>query len=572
MDALLDPLTREDISVRVLSVQKGKELESALEDGKAPRFAKGRANLTALSQLYNLYFVAYLDQIHVYQPQLQGYFNITPSLVLEPPLIRNLPGYMNTLRPHDINRITVGLLGNREMVIVACDDGDVVGYWTSQIVDKLDRHIDVDIAPAFRDNVEESAWGIAIHSRSRKIAISSNTHRLSIFSFGLVNTSSQDDPENDDSDNAAREQPEVVGRALPGRSGDGVQVLPDTDFNIPTVAFCNLPDDPEGRLVASGDINGVCIIWQLGSQEPHPSSISRAHFCPTHAQRPCRCYRDVRYYPHAIWGVEWLDSRAFRRTESCALNRGPYFLEPGRGVPNQSSTWRMAANSGNIRTSTMSVNSEPIASLRGLGLPNVISPVDRHRGPERFVVHQYPSKSETTEQDDRWLELDVPFFQMSSDQLVLQNICSTCPAKHELGGKAPLGQFLPDRADATNLDYALYHRENERLWSHAVIPELSVLLVATISGRCAIYSLLEGDDAAAGGQTHRHLRLDWIVPFRDQEENGDRPMACLRGMAVAPMDPTRKYHQWRLFLHYEDNTVFCYALSRDDYLSVAGKI
>jgi len=141
-----------------------------------------------------------------------------------------------------------------------------------------------------------------------------------------------------------------------------------------------------------------------------------------------------------------------------------------------------------------------------------------------------------------------------------------------LAGKAPLGQRLEGSlAGLINRDYVRYHRLYERLWSHVVIPELSVVLMATVSGRCAIYSLLEGPGEKPEVTSVKYLHLDRIVPFRDQEENGDRPVACLMGIAVAPLDPAKRYHHWRLFLHYEDNTVLCYLLRRDDYISMASK-
>jgi hypothetical protein len=65
------------------------------------------------------------------------------------------------------------------------------------------------------------------------------------------------------------------------------------------------------------------------------------------------------------------------------------------------------------------------------------------------------------------------------------------------------------------------------------------------------------------------MQLDWIVPFDAQEKGGDRPLACLRGIAVAPVDPRKRYNQWRLFLHYDDNTVICYLLRRDEALGMA---
>jgi hypothetical protein len=160
---------------------------------------------------------------------------------------------------------------------------------------------------------------------------------------------------------------------------------------------------------------------------------------------------------------------------------------------------------------------------------------------------------------------------MSSDQLYLRNICSGCakPNEHKFNGKAPLGQTIPEEAWVMSPDYAQHHRSNQRLWSHVVIPELGVLVVAIVAGRCAIYSLLKAEEKDASQSTHCFMQLDWIVPFDAQEKGGDRPLACLRGIAVAPVDPRKRYNQWRLFLHYDDNTVICYLLRRDEALGMA---
>jgi hypothetical protein len=176
---------------------------------------------------------------------------------------------------------------------------------------------------------------------------------------------------------------------------------------------------------------------------------------------------------------------------------------------------------------------------------------------------------------DSALVLDIPFFEMSADHVLLDHVRpDRLKTKiNELAGRVPLGQKLHGPLfDMINRDYVLGHLSNERLWSHVVIPELSAIVVATVSGRCAIYSMLEGLDQSEETTTLAYLQLDHILPFRDQEECGDRPVACLRGIAAAPIDPNKKQHQWRLFLHYDDNTVLCYLLGRDDLLSLAGRV
>ncbi|KAL2171128.1 hypothetical protein VTG60DRAFT_3643 [Thermothelomyces hinnuleus] len=167
-----------------------------------PRIATTRNNLTALSQRYNLYFAAYQDRIYVYQPRRAAPKILpSPSLILHPrqsKLGQQCGGALDRRFPHQINHIIVGNLGDLEIVLMAYDDGDVVAYYTHAIV----RFIKVSSSqarsqgasssrqgthpkPFFHENVGKSAWGLAIHSKSRLIAVSSNLHEVTVFAFAL---------------------------------------------------------------------------------------------------------------------------------------------------------------------------------------------------------------------------------------------------------------------------------------------------------------------------------------------------------------------------------------------------
>lgn len=71
---------------------------------------------------------------------------------------------MDPYRPHSINHIVTGLLGQQEVVVASFDDGDVVAYYTevleSYIRDdgRQNMGIPTQPRPFFHDNVGISAW------------------------------------------------------------------------------------------------------------------------------------------------------------------------------------------------------------------------------------------------------------------------------------------------------------------------------------------------------------------------------------------------------------------------------
>ncbi|KAL5624416.1 hypothetical protein BROUX41_004476 [Berkeleyomyces rouxiae] len=182
------------------NVQKNKLLSFAdAQAPEVPRIQIARNNLTALSQAYNLYFAAFSHRLYVYRPRTND-TQVIPAkadLILFPgssPEAQQIHGYQSTLRCHDANSVTTGFLGSLEIVVTAHDDGDVIAYATSHIEEYVrfllrneGRHPrpgDGEIIrpePLFRFNVGTSAWGVAIHQKSRLVAVTSNRHEVTIF-------------------------------------------------------------------------------------------------------------------------------------------------------------------------------------------------------------------------------------------------------------------------------------------------------------------------------------------------------------------------------------------------------
>lgn len=44
------------------------------------------------------------------------------------------------MTPHCVNHLTIGNLGNYEILLMSCDDGDVLAYYTHMLKDEVDRY------------------------------------------------------------------------------------------------------------------------------------------------------------------------------------------------------------------------------------------------------------------------------------------------------------------------------------------------------------------------------------------------------------------------------------------------
>ena len=233
-----------------------------------------------------------------------------------------------------MNNLLVAFLGNEEILLLCCDDGDVIAYFTSQIQSAIDRRPEADCAEMrngddvkhfFLANVRDSAWGLAVHSQSRKIAVSANTHEATVFAFALVDNNS--DSSSDDVVMSAMDDDVVEVDAFEApleksgsapmsplcRTRDQRIVLKGMHDNLPCIAFCNTGEDPEGRFFAVGDILGVKWTWDL--HELRAAEFARLEFCNSTvagARSNCPCDSLRRKFPHSIWGLHWLDKRTFR--------------------------------------------------------------------------------------------------------------------------------------------------------------------------------------------------------------------------------------------------------------------
>ncbi|KAI6770235.1 hypothetical protein HG530_004864 [Fusarium avenaceum] len=321
-----------------------------------PSMQKFRGNLTALSQVYNLYFSAYQGRIFVYRPRAAPSQALPrqPDLQLKPKastVARLVGGEMDHTRPHTVNQMITGLLGDQEIILACYDDGDVVAYYTQQIAKRIlscrgttdTLHTSVP-KQFFHENVGRSAWGLAIHQKSRLIAVSSNRHEVVVFALALTQ-----DPPNRRAGWSRMAQLNIQTRT---RNWRIVIRLPPKAENMPNICFVN---DFQGNAqrVCAVDIRGtawLADIWQ-GNKGP----IALQPLCSD-------LLRSEEFYPGPSrgWGIFALDEGDFLKVKT---------TEELFGVPTNRLEFVPASNGCsqplvNVRNALTNIPDNPHSRLR----------------------------------------------------------------------------------------------------------------------------------------------------------------------------------------------------------------
>ncbi|KAF4512565.1 hypothetical protein G6O67_001685 [Ophiocordyceps sinensis] len=313
--------------------------ESGSDDGAeasirrlVPIMQRYRNNLTALSRLYNLYFVAYQGKIFVYVPRSIPKQTIPrhPDLRLAPrqsDVSLHVAGYQDPANPHTINHIVVGALGMEEALVACYDDGDVVAYMTNEIADWIvnrpcadssaippvqnaTRHVPRKVIPRpfLHENVGKSAWGLAVHKKSRLIAVSSNRCEVTVFALALA-PSKKGRQEPDTCDCCRKDCGHVESHVRQrARSWRIVVALGRLADNIPNVCFV---DDDQGSadMICAIDIRGA--IWLAEIWKPF-QAVTRIDPCD------CSQLRNPDSWPALSrgWGILALPRSSFLKVDS----------------------------------------------------------------------------------------------------------------------------------------------------------------------------------------------------------------------------------------------------------------
>lgn len=189
---------------------------------------------------------------------------------------QGIRGYIIPGVPHAINQIIVADLGIEEVLVAACDGGDVIAYSVRSICNAIrEKHESNDAGLPYTTglrtllltNVGISAWGLAVHKAARLIAVSSNHHRISVFAFSLHQKNSESLCDEDVFPKGLGYvfwDREERGPCSPHDRSRNVEiVLKGHMENIPNIAFCNTGADPTGNFLISTDISGITFVWSV---------------------------------------------------------------------------------------------------------------------------------------------------------------------------------------------------------------------------------------------------------------------------------------------------------------------
>ncbi|KAJ9622373.1 hypothetical protein H2203_006592 [Taxawa tesnikishii (nom. ined.)] len=604
---------------------------------------------TGLSYTHNFYFVAYADKIFVSEPQFP-----TQELAPRPVLIiqsyalhPERGGYIDPREPRAINSLLVQFLGTDEVVAVVRDDGDVEAYRIQHVYEAIKRRNEpgstlgaeaVELKPFFHQNVRSSAWGLAIHTEARMIAVSANSHNVFVFAFGL------DQEFKDDRDTVVDESADSMfgdwkvchsdsveeaelasiargevrvdeGSKFIRRVDDEVRILNNGESNIPHIAFCNTGDDPEGRWLLAADISGTTTAWDV-----HNLRINQII-----QTRSSQSTMDTYGYDHfnSGWAVMFLDIRSFRKVVNAheATGVDPKSYGTNEGIWDISSATDDLPENGPIHRRT--ADGGPTNVMDGnfdnpspLPLPSMFS-----HAPALMQLHEGAPQEEddegdvagevddgfglgeTAEAEDDSDDLEEEAYDPVEEGLrrrldlsvrikvhAANAICGNLPCPILYAAKTKIFLWQPsvgDRLDeqkpvilladalAQQLPYNYQPLDHlERYNMLAQIPSLGVVIAASQKGRVLILTLAQTRSQwrqpteSKDAKNVYAFRLDHILPRRNQELAGHRPMRPLHGIAVAPVQGTEalpdEQKRWRLLLMYQDHSILSYELGRTE--------
>ncbi|KAL1795771.1 hypothetical protein ACET3X_005995 [Alternaria dauci] len=495
-----------------------------------PSLRGWRCDLTALSHRYNLYFLASVDVVHVYQPTFPD--QNLPSeaeLVLHPPKTGVIGQGIDPLNPHSITRLLVDYLGNDEILLLACDDGDVIGYRTQEIQRALEHRTNLqepandDSVHAFlHRNVGASAWGLAVHREARIIAVSANTHRITIIAYALAS-----DSELDVSGHNAERLPPPGPNPPHNRQTDDVFTLSATN-NIPALSFYG----NSGRWLLSSCIDGKTSLWDLHSREEVATfqlgwcaSASDLSTPPRYFRHRflCECSA-AQNILHGAWGTIALDTRSAYELSSVEESSPAAITADFLDITNQKERFRVSNRAYLSESSDSDYDSD-----------------------------------DTDDADDE----DDGTDEEQSAQPFAQLIQAVTAMQRPLHP----GQWVE----------ALDSQDRHCFFSH--VPELGIFIVGSPIGHAGVFSLYftKHEDRE---QPRYGFKLEYLLPFHknDQTKIAGVPQGRLLGIAVAPIQgmfdvprdneasekekETPQPRRWRLIMYYTDHTVLSFELSR----------
>ncbi|TEY63690.1 hypothetical protein BOTCAL_0152g00070 [Botryotinia calthae] len=600
-----------------------------------PRPATWRMNLVALSQKYNMYFVAYLDTIHITRPRtLKQILPGVPDMILRLPKSSDAgPGYVYSSRPHCVNNMIIGNLGNKEILLFCCDDGDVTAYYTDLLAEELQQTVEStplsipigSTQPFFLENVGISAWGLAIHQKSRLIAVSSNNQEVIVFVHGTsssepcdcavmgstfdstidpwalqVDTKSQRSFPKDcrskgfsynmdgpfkTSSFPLRYSTRIIrhsgGSVIRGPCPRNFRIIlrpAGPSHNIPAITFND--DDKTGlaKSIIATDILGS--MWLLEIWEESPKLIGLP-LAPDPGPRlsqmgwgvmaiPLRYFKHSQSFQDAL-GEEDLNSVSFESVQNMLGSR--VCLNLAQRMKRFELSNPILQNGAMILNSKDDSGYEPMLSnsppdqLGGLTRQNYLPPqTTRSAQPSNFMKHISDMASchidPNSHTRDRLVILRT---WMDSIELIPSSlhmpatICTRCFEGHQ----------SPRAFGET------FHNIT-RINMMALIPELSLVIVASQIGRAALLTLSKVD-VGSNSDPIPTFRIEGLLPPGTENSHVysgyQGSNAPLLGLAVSPiqnghgieLQAGENPKRWRVIMQGYDHIVWNYELTRDEH-------
>lgn len=542
----------------------------------------------ALSQVENLLFLAKRETVLVYKPTFPEQDLGNPLLaIVTPPSRPGLRGHINGRKPHEINHLIVADMGLEEIVVCACDDGDVYAYYLQSILRALeDRAEGREESPKafFHQNVGASAWGLTVHKESRSIAASSNSRNITVFSFGIdlcrfsASTSTRSEPMTTVLNDMEGPRTNAESSPLSYMEKDFTSTLSHEDYlrnyrnkdrqlslnghktNIPSISF--LQAEVSGRWLVSTDLNGLIALWDVLTRQVVRLGTFRG---PEGAAPEAHHGHDNTMIG---WSVSCLDSRAFRPTLSSQETFGyQCFARDHQRVQDISGSSSLVRDSGGY---------VPHPLLTELEKNNKWRPIQPKLIADGLYSFTTPGQDG---HDDVWPVVPDPELSwktVSPNSFVILH--TSAKTIHLLVGteshfrevvrlRSPLcpWQFAPDPQALDPWD---------RLNMMTKIEELGIVAVASNAGRVALLTLtmlLHTEGPEFG------FRLEFTLPLAHQEWFIARHVrnVPLVGLASAPMqgreisvqenwrcvESTRRY---RILLLYQNGTTLSYEVNRNE--------
>ncbi|KAI0417980.1 hypothetical protein F5X98DRAFT_363475 [Xylaria grammica] len=593
---------------------------------KVPPIAPFRLNLTVLSQRYNMYIAAYRRAIHVSRVRscVEQTLPARPDLIFRPPASREalgVGGYIDTSTPHQMNHLIIGDLGNEEIILLACDDGDVLGYYTSRIDKALlrmessdARYDSIAVRPFFHENVGISAWGLAVHKKSRLIAVGNNNRQVHVFAFAFpdpLRTSLEDKPEipyRRDLFLRMKKRREGPLIDVSGAFGDkihedfsrhrerGYRFILETGQagnNIPNVAFGNNRSGDAIDIIAI-DISGkvwVLDIW-LRDYPPH-SQFRLVLFdydtaCLVLCSSNCLLYSFENTDPRGKsaprgWGVLVLPASSFLPTDTFQDSLG---LSPAEAVY--------------VRNKGYGYYIGTKKALKYIKDNSSCHPWVRENRADRFHIapqwhglngfqparwyHEQTdcredwgaSRDEAADNPSEQAALDVQMNQANNaTPLILpdgSSVMRTYEKDIELvGSDHNIGimfdnvthQQMPQYATLPHVPFP-----PERLANLLHVPELCLVVAGSMCGRVALITPTRPTNPYYSFR--RGFRVEAVLPKSTDEDRHLRPMCLLLGVAIGPIpsagggnDRLLGDRRYRIMIHYYDHRILSYEVCRN---------